>query len=274
MLTTREQWMPDPESWNALAGADSSPLILSVGFPVTQQREPGFTELAAKIGLKYRFMQARLPASRPSQRVSGSAFVKQWINGIRGRPITAVLGYRVGSVYAAAIAETLSRQQHAPRVILLDPELADTWLLRRALHTEISSISSLLSDDEIERAGKLTAEIAESEPGDVVSAAMTAAEIYWEISSAAFERVGLGGSYCSKSFASFESYVSSISAAGQIDPSSVWRCSTALLSSDYADLPDRMFLTAESSIQFDVPHTDLLRSDSVAETILNLLELR
>jgi hypothetical protein len=265
--------MPGSGSWNALAGADSSPLILCVGFPVARHREPGFTELAKKISLKYRFMQARLPAARLSQRVSASAYVNQWIDGLRDRPIAAVLGYRVGSAYAAAIAEALSRRQHTPRAILLDPQPANTWFLGHELHMEISSISSLLSDDEIESARKLTTEIAESE-SDVASAATTTAEIYWEISSAAFDRAGIGGSYCSKSFAPFESYISLISAASQIDPSSVWKCSTALLSSDYvADLPDRTFLTDESSIQFDVPHTGLLRSDSVAETILNLLEL-
>jgi hypothetical protein len=264
--------MSDHELWEVIVDADSSHLILGVGLPVTRQREAGLAEFATKIGSKYRFLLAKVPNSCPSQRVRGNSYVSNWIGGIRNRPVAAVLGHRVGCVYAAAIAENLTRWQPIPRVILFDPQLASSGLLSHELHSEFNSISSLLSGDEIERAEKLGAEIAESD--DVASAAATAAEIYWEISSAAFERVGLGGDYCSKSFASFESYMSLIAAAAQMDPGLVWRCSTALLSSDYPDLPGRPFLTDKSSIPFDISHIDLLRSDSVAETVLDLLELR
>lgn len=264
--------MSDHELWDVIADADSSHLILGVGLPVTEHREAGFAELAKKIGSKYKFLLAKVPESCLSERVRGNSYVDHWIGGIRGRPVAAVLGYRVSCVYAAAMAEGLTRWQPAPRVILFDPQLASSGLLSHELHNEFNSINSLLSDDEIERAGKLTAEISESD--DLASAAATAAEIYRDISSAAFDRVGLGGGYCSKSSAAFESCISLIVAAAQMDPGSVSRCSTVLLSSDYPDLPGRPFLTDKSSIQFDVSHIDLLRSDSVAETVLDLLELR
>jgi hypothetical protein len=267
--------MSDSGSWDVIFGAESGQLILSVGFPVESRREAGFAELAAKIGTKYRFLQAKLPSSPPGRWVSGTAYMRHWIDEIQGRPVAAVLGHRVGSVYATALAEVISQWQQAPRVILFDPQVASARLLGHELHKVIKGISSLLSDDEIERAGKLAAEMAESASGDVVDAAAAAAGIYWEISSAAYDRVGIGGTYCRECFTPFESYMSLVSAAGEIDPSQAWKRSTAIVSFDYQDGPSP---TGDScgmighSIPFNVPHTDLLRSDSVAEKVLELLE--
>jgi hypothetical protein len=118
------------------------------------------------------------------------------------------------------------------------------------------------------------------EPGDVATAAATVAGIYWEFNSTAFGRAGIGDAYCSKFFAPFESYISLISMADQIDPTSVWKRSTAIVSSNNANLPDSSALPGDArdiigrSISFDVSHNDLLRSDSVAQAVLDLLELR
>jgi hypothetical protein len=270
--------MPGSGSWDVIFGADSDQIVLGVDFPVTKRREAGFADLAAKIGPKYSFLQTRLPAWQASQPASGAAHVDQWVDDIRDRPVTAVLGYRVGSVYAAAIAEGLIRWQRPPRVILFDPQLAGIGLLCQELHREIGVISSLLSDDEIERAGKLAAGIAESDPGDVAGTAAAVTGIYREVSSAAFERAGLGSAYCSTSSAPFESYISLISAACQIDPSRAWKRSAAILSSDYASLPGSPSLTGDTSgpigrsIPLGVSHADLLCSDCVAEAVLGLLE--
>ena len=270
--------MPDSGSWDVLFGANPSPLVLSVYFPVAAHREAGFAELAMKVGSKYRFLQAKLPAARAGQQVSGTMYVDRWIDDIRDQPVMAVLGYRVGSVYAAAIAEELARRQSAPKVILFDPQLAGTEFLSREFRREISVISSLLSDDEIARAGRFATEIAESAPDDIANTAATVAGIYWEISSVAFERAGIGGAYCRKSFAPFESYMSLISAADQVDPGRAWKRSAAIVSSDYAGLPNRSPLGDDAnsvvgrSIPFSVPHADLLRSDSVAKTVLDLLD--
>lgn len=270
--------MSDSGSWNVLLGANPSPLVLSVYFPVAEHREAGFAELAMKVGSKYRFLQAKLPAARTGQQVSGTMYVDRWIDDIRDQPVMAVLGYRVGSVYAAAIAEGLAHWQSAPRVILFDPQLAGAEFLSREFRSEISAISSLLSEDEIAWAGRFATEIAESTPDDIANTAATVAEIYWEISSVAFERAGLGGAYCRKLFAPFESYISLVSAADQIDPSRAWKRSTAIVSSDYAGPRNQSPLAHDTNsmvgrrIPFSVPHAGLLRSDSVAKTVLDLLE--
>jgi hypothetical protein len=271
--------MPDYSSWDVVFGADRGQIILGVDFPGNQRREARLSELARKLGSQYGFLQTKVPIFRTGRGISGAAYVDRWIDGIRDRPVAAVLGNRVGSVYAAAIADELARWQQAPRVILFNPQFAGTELLGYELHKEISVISSLLSDDEIERATKLAAEVAESEPEDFADTAARVSGFYWEISSVAFERVGIGGAYCSKSFAPFESYISLVSAAGQIDPSSTWKRSVAIVSSDYANLPNGPSPAGDTgtligrSIPFSVPHADLLRSDSVAKAVADLLEL-
>ena len=258
--------MPDSGSWDVIFGAESGQLILCVGFPVAGRREAGFAELAAKIGAKYGFLQAKLPGSPPGPRVS--AYVRHWIDEIQGRPIAAVLGHRVGSVYATALAKGISQWQQAPPVILFDPQFASAELLGHELHMQIKAISSLLSDDEIERAARLVAELAGSASGDVVDDAAAAAGIYWDISSVAYDRVGIGGAYCRTSFAPFESYMSLVSAAGQIDLRQEWERSTTIVSFDYQEGA----LPTGHGILFDVSHADLLRSDSVAKKVLELLD--
>src|ERR1017187_5746259 len=84
--------------------------------------EAGFGGLAARIGPGFTFLQTKPPAARSGQRLSGDAYVGPWIEGISSgrRQVLAVLGYRIGSVYAAAIAEGISRGQPMPKVILFD----------------------------------------------------------------------------------------------------------------------------------------------------------
>jgi hypothetical protein len=270
--------MPDHGAWDVISGADSGQVVLSVDFPARRRQEAGFPDLATRIGPGYRFMQTKPPAVRSCQRPCGTAYVGPWVDGIaRDHRVLAVLGYRIGSVYAAAIAEGISRWQPMPKVILFDPQFASNEHLGLEFHREIGAISSLLSDDEIERITKTATRISESATRDVTDAAAEVAGIYWEVSSIAFERVGLGDTYNEKLIAPFSSYISWLSVAGQIDPGPVWKSSTAIVSSDYADLPGRASQADDASgmigrsIPFDVVNADLLRSDSVAQAVLGLL---
>ena len=99
----------------------------------------------------------------------------------------------------------------------------------------------------------------ESEHGDVATAAAMVAGIYREFSSIAFDRAGIGDAYGS-------------------NPIGVWKCSIAIVSSSYENPPDSSPLAGDArdiigySIPFDVSHSDLLRSDSVAQAVPDLLE--
>jgi hypothetical protein len=268
--------------WDVIFDAGEGRVVLGVDFPATRRAEAGFPDLAARIGPSYSLLLSNPPPARSSQRAHGAAYVAPWIEGIRqdGRQVAAVLGCCVGSVYAAEIVEGISQWQQAPEVILFNPQLPSNVHISLALHREISALSSLLSDDELERTRKLATEICQSVACDITDLAVEAAEAYWEVSSVAYERVGLGDSCDDKFIAPFDSYISWLAVAAQIDPCPVWENSTAVVSSDYALLPggacrgdDGDYLIGRS-IPFEVPHIDLLRSDSVASAVLGLLASR
>ena len=277
--------MTGPRSWDVISGAsgdDSDPVVLGADFPARRRGEAGFPDLASRIGPGYRFLQTRPPTVSCRQPPADAAYVGPWLEGIRRtRPhVLAVLGYRVGSVYAAAIAEGIAQWQPMPKIILFDPQFSSAELLCLEFHREISSISSLLGDDEIERAMEVAAEIALAAGPDVAGMAAEMVGNYLEAVTPAFERAGLGDARDEKFTRSFESYISWLCAAGLIDPSSAWERSTGIASSAYATLPARPRPAGDGPglvgrmIPVDVGHADLLRSETVARAVLDLLESR
>jgi hypothetical protein len=67
--------------------------------------------------------------------------------------------------------EGIAQWQQMPTIILFNPQIVSVELLDREFHREISSIDSLLSDDEIERSREIVTEISESAGGNVGDAA-------------------------------------------------------------------------------------------------------
>lgn len=271
--------MPDFGYWDVISGASSGRIILAVDFPAPRRPATCFTQLAAKIGPGYRFLHTRPPAARMVQRLCTQAYVAPWIEDIRqdGQQVFALLGYCVGGVYAAAIAAGIARWQPMPKVILFDPQFASNKYLAIEFLREIDAISSLLSDQEIEHTRKAGARISGSTACDLSEAAAEMAGIYWELGSLAFERVGIGSTYNSRLIAPFGSYMWWLSAAREIDPSWVWKSSTAIVSSDYPQTQFWKQAVGDTGwigrqIRFAVGHGDLLRSDSVARTVASLLE--
>lgn len=268
--------MPDFACWEVISGAGPGRVVLGVDVPVARRRA-GFAELSARIGPRYRFLQIRPLAVGAARRPRGEPYVDRWVEDISSEPheVLAVVGYCVGSLYAAAIAAGIARWQPMPKVILLDPQFVSSKYLAREFLREIDAISSLLSDQEIEHSRKAAAEISGPAVCDLADAAAEMAAIYWELSSLAFERVGIGSAYNGRFIAPVCSYISWLSGAGKIDPSSIWKRSTAIVSSDYASLaPENRGGGGAigQKIRFDVGHDDLLRSDSVAGAVVDLLE--
>jgi hypothetical protein len=273
--------MPISSCWDVICNAGSAQTVLGVGFPGRKLHEAGFAELASKIGSGYRFLQAKPVTVRPGRRLSSDEYIVPWVEGARqdGRPMRAVLGYCVGGIYAAAVAERISQWQPEPDIILFDPQFTSMKFLGHELHGEISAISSLLSDDEIERARKIASEISESDPGNIVQIAADAVESYLEVITAAFERAGLGDPRDNRLNEYFESYITWLSVAAELDPSHALEKSIVIMSRDYAGLPGRVQFDDAGSMAgrwkvCDVSHADLLRSDSVAREVLDLLEFR
>lgn len=257
-------------------GADSSQAILGVDFPV-RRRAATLVELAAKIGPGYSFLQARLPLAGLEEWRSAEAYVGHLAAAIQQyeRPVRAVLGHSVGSVYAMAIADEISRWQDAPHVILLDPQSASLQLLCYELRAEINATSSLLSASEIQQAEEVAAsisELASRGTARIADAADQMIDDYLDVVAAAFERVGLGDARDDGLIVAFASDMAWIAAADQVSPAITRERSAVIFSSDYARLPVGFPVGGSGRrILSDVGHADLLRSDSVAAAVLDML---
>jgi len=273
--------MPISSHWDVIFNAGSSQTVLGIDFSGKKCREPSFTELASRIGARYRFLQARPVTVRLGHRPSGYQYVVSWVEGARqdGNPMRAVLGHRVGSIYAAVVAECVSQWQPEPDIILFDPQFASAEFLGRELHKEISATSSLMSDDEIEHARQIAHEISDLKSRDMVQIATYAVESYLEVITPAFERAGLGDARGSELNKHFISYMAWLSVAAELDVSRALKKSIVVMSRDYAGLPGRMLFDDSGSlvnrcIVCDVSHAELLRSDFVTKEVLDMLESR
>jgi hypothetical protein len=262
--------------WSVIheSGSDVPEVILGVDFPVTGRAEAGFPELRALMGDTLTFLQTVPPAVSPLDRVGGDAYVRPWVDALEraGRPVTAVFGFCVGGVYAAAVADAVAVVQgRRPKVILFDPEYANVLGLSLELQRVLGELGSLLSDEEIEYA-RGVAETMTAAGGDVGDFAAGIAKIYREVGAAAFGRVGLGGDRADELIRLFESYMSWMSVAERIDPAAAWRDAVAITSNNTATLLNRESAgLVGQRIPFDVEHADLLRSAPVAEAVLECL---
>lgn len=272
--------MSDLNSWDIVHESGTGQILLGVDFPLHGRRPAGFGELATKMGSGFGFLQTKLRAPCAGRRPSCENYIGPWIEDVRdfGRPVAAVFGYYVGSVYAAAIAERISRWQPAPKLVLFDPQLAGVRLLGRELHREITANQALLSDDELECARKVADEVAAAQAADVAQVAAEMMDCYLSLMTAPYERAGLGSARGSRWHEPFESYISWISAAGQIDPRLTWTDSGAIVSADYPGLLETGPAGAGDTvtvvgrwIRAGVADADLLRSDAVAGIVLALL---
>jgi hypothetical protein len=267
--------MADCGAWDVIFDADSSDVILGADFPHAG-RPAGFAHLARRIGSGYTFLQTRPLMAQPCERLCAGVYIEGWIEGIRqnGLRVSAVLGHKIGAVYATAIAEGISQWQSPPEVILFDPQSPSIALLASEFRREISSISSLLSDDEIERIGRVVRTMCEPDTADLVAAAAGVAGAYSELGSLVYQRVGLGDACANRFLESFESYITWITVARQIDPSFSWQHSAALVSADYGGLAGYSRgrpAAIGRRIPFDIGHADLLRADCVADEVRWLL---
>lgn len=273
--------MPRVSSWDVISGPDSGRVILGVDFPAAGRDEAGFADLAAGLGGEYRFMQTIPRRVSPDQRVVGDAYTEPWIQQVRQAQwqVAAVLGYCVGSMYAAPIADRIAGwQQPGPKVILLDPLPADVRLLSLEMHKIIGRLGPLLSAAEIAYAKQKTEELVAADPSDITGRAIALVELYRELGSVAFGRLDLDEGRCEEMIRLFASYMSWIAGAAAVDPASAWNRGTAIMSAEYVkQTVTDVSSEAEanligSTMIFDVAHGDLLRSDCTIRAVRHQLE--
>ncbi|GAA2515910.1 hypothetical protein [Winogradskya humida] len=272
--------MPNPNSWSVISAPESNRIVLAVDFPAAGRNEAGFGELAAKMGTAWSglgFLQTVPPPVRVTERPSGDFYTEHWMRDGEWEKyeVVAVLGYCVGSVYAAEVAGRLAAfQSTEPRVILFDPQLTDSQLLAMEMHKMIGMAGPIFTAAEAESARQSATRIVETHSGGLFDAAIEIVGLYREMAAIAFKRIGLAESRLDEVVQLFESYMTWLAAAAQVDPTEIWKRSLAITSTDFALMESRGDTTVVNAAKvigsrfaLEVGHADLMRSDSAVAVL-------
>ncbi|MCX4760223.1 hypothetical protein OG562_04360 [Streptomyces sp. NBC_01275] len=255
--------------WKVLDEGDGEGVVLAVDFAASGRPESTFTELAGLLDPRLPMWETRQPAPDDARLFHGEDFVAHWAQAVRtaGRPVRAVLGYCVGGLYAARLAQHVSTwQDTAPLVLLLDPEPPTVPGMTADFRAAISRLSSVLTAQETD----LAAAAAEEAAHDFTAFPDLGAglvKIFDDIARAAFDRAGLPAELADELSTAYGAFVSYIAAASAFDPAPLWTTATAVTSTG-ADPHARH---AGHRLRVDVAHDDILRSTLTADLVSGLL---
>jgi hypothetical protein len=278
--------MPNAQSWSVISAPPSNRIILGVDFPAAGRREAGFTELVAGMGSawsEYGFLQTVPPTVGLADRPTGDYYTEHWMRAgdWEQYEVVAVFGYCVGSVYAAEIARRLTgTQSTAPKVVLFDPQLTDVQLLANEMHKMIAMAGPVFSEEEAEQGRRRATAIVEGTSAVLAEAAVEIVDLYRELATIAFQRIGLSDNRRDEVVRLFESYMTWLSAAAQVDPGDVWQRSVGITSDDFAtqeQAGDPMVVDAVKVLGRRFPlslgHADLMRDEAAVRVLVDDLGL-
>jgi hypothetical protein len=270
----------NPRSWRTLADGGTEGVVAAVDFPQTGRPEAGFADLAGNLTGNGLVVQTVPPPLAPDPEVPAAAYIGPWARDLRedGREVRAVLGFCVGAVYAAALAEEISRWQPArPEVILFDPEPAGARSVHEAFTDVLEELAPILGAAGTVAAAKEADTLLRTRRDDPAACAVALLDLYREVGHGALRSIGLDDARIDEMTTLFGAYLAYLSTAGTLDPLPGWRGATALGSTT----PDRGLnaLTAgidgpasfARELRFDVDHRDLLRDSDVARAVEDLL---
>lgn len=265
--------MPKPHAHNTIRTGPGG-LLVAADFPATGRTVAGFGDLlGAHPGAVW---ETAPPAVGDEVAMTGPDHVGRWVADLAGRRVTAVLGFCVGAVYAAAIAERVAATQGAPvPVIVLDPERPDLDLLHRHYEGLVGGLTAVLRPGELAELRDAGVR-ARADNDDMAKLAVVLREMAIEHGGPALRRTGLDERRCAELIDTFGAFLSYLVAAADLDPLPVWRTATALSSStDHSGLNalpgDLRAATVARELRFPVDHTDLLRDRRVVAAVRDLL---
>ncbi|WRZ87660.1 hypothetical protein OHB54_45970 [Streptomyces sp. NBC_01007] len=275
--------MSDPiSSWNILSQGENGELVIAVDFPASGRLQADFDELANRLPGGHAFWRTAASPTGLLSGISGDEYIKPWLDEVKasGKTVRGVLGYCVGSVYAALLAERIAEiQDEAPALILFDPELTHPDTVYWQFYMVVESLKQILSPEEAEQlreAGRAALE----EAASIKELAEILGGRFHDAVAIACDRIGLGEEFVEELEEMFGAFLTYLSVAEQIDPLPVWARATALCSSAADNGLNRVRnkilhtqdkLVAEEVVFAGVEHADLLRTDDVAKATTELL---
>jgi hypothetical protein len=275
--------MSDPKSsWNILSEGDSGELVIAVDFPASGRLQADFDELASKLAGGHTFWRTAASPTGLLTDITADEYIKPWLDEVKasGKPVRGVLGYCVGSVYAALLAERIADiQDEAPALILFDPELTHPDTVYWQFYMVVESLRQVLSPEEAEQlraAGRSALE----EAAGIDELARILIGRFKEAVDIACTRIGLGPEFVEELLEMFGAFLTYLSVAQQVDALPRWAQATALQSAAVDNGLNRVRntilktqdkLVAEEIVFAGVEHADLLRTDDVAKATAELL---
>lgn len=259
-----------PSAWKVLApGAEGRPLVLAVDLAVPGRPEPTFSSLAPRLDPGVPLWECRRPRAEWEDRPDGRTFTEFWAEGVRvtGRPVAAVLGHRVGGLYAAQLARLVAWQQgHEPRVVLFDPEPPSRLGMTADFRTAVARLSSVLTSREEELAER-TAQEAALDDGPLPELGAALAKSFTEIAYSAFAAAGLPAAPAGELAEAYGGFVTYVAAASVFEPAKLWGDAVAVTS----PAADAHAGLAGRRIEVAAAHEDILRSALTAQVLTGLL---
>jgi hypothetical protein len=272
-----------PSSYNVLRDVDSDELILASDFSASTGRTVGgFSDLVPRLAAGHPVWETAPPPAGTGAEMTAADYIERWTADIRadGRRVHAILGYCVGSVFAAGIAEKVTEWQSAPRVILFDPEQPQAALLHRHYRDALDALGKTLTDKEQEHArsaGEDALKHAASDgSGGLPELAGTLSDLLSGTGDPALARTGLAEGRRCELFGTFRSFLFYLVSASGLDATRVWKTATVISSLSPRNglnvlPPESRSGVVAHEIRFDLPHADLLRDADVARAVDGLL---
>jgi hypothetical protein len=252
-----------PVPWRRLRdGADGR--VLAVDFAAPGRTEAGFADLAGLLGAGPEIWETTQPSGHAVRPAC-------WFDGPSpdGRPVEAVLGYCVGSVYAAQIVEHLrAGQAHAPRLLLFDPEPADAAGMLGELRRALAGLGQLMTAEERAQAHRRGERVAAE--GSLAEVSRALAAEFERAAGPALQRAGVLPRVGEELTAMFAAVMAYIRQAADFDVNRGWADATALCSRPAGAAAG----AAARVVTFDVARDDLLRSQVVAAEVDRALTAR
>lgn len=268
-------------AWSEIGGEGPGDLVLAVDFTASGRPEARFADL-------FRLTDTGQPAWETESRSlpteigpSGQEYVERWLAPVResGRTVSAVLGFCIGGVYAAELADRIEEFQGArPQLLLFDPEKATPQTLYWQFHKVVDLFTPLLGADRtgaVHQAGR----DAITTTTDLASLGRELVKLFREVSEDAFEQLGFTADRRAEFTEAFTSFVAYVVGAGDLDATAAWTGAVAFTSatpvSGLNPLRTQDPAGADGVVGrelfFEAQHVDLLRDERAARTLADLL---
>jgi hypothetical protein len=255
------------ESWKVLAGGGDA-VILAVDYERTGRQEAGFSDLAARMGNKWAVWESLPPPRDERTAPAGEEYIDWWLGPVRAAswPVRAVFGYCVGGAFASVLADRVAAVRQArPALIVFDPKLPAASSLYDDFMRAMDQFDSFLLAEELDQARQAAADAVLDYGDDFAALGATLVRIFGESADIAFQRVRVAAAFRGELVAAFESYMSYVVAACQLEPS--FETATAIISSS----PSNEFNVAAQELRFDIDRKNLLSDSQVVQAVVDIL---